>query len=215
MPSISPQSTPDQTSNAASAGYLTEKLCNACQALVQQNGYLDTPMVDVKKKMTWDHVGNMDRLVTEQESEMASAAYKMYWETEPNACRIPPEPVQPAELSISNDDYWLTSCGMWHRKMTYTLSLTEVKPSCMGVVPESAVFSEDFRNVLTNLSSLLALGSTLGISGRKGVLLSNDRIKFRHLLFKVHDSHNNKQTPPDRNLASLQKELRTERVKDQ
>ncbi|KAM6496782.1 hypothetical protein JOM56_007255 [Amanita muscaria] len=186
MPSISPQSTPEQ--NAASAGYLTEKLRNARQALVQQYGYLGTPMVDVKKKMTWDRVGNMDCLVTEEESETANAAYKTYWEMEPNARGIPPNPAQPTELSavvkISNDDYWLTSCGMWHGKTEFTSCLADVKPTCIGVIPENPVFSDDFANVLTNLTSLLGLGATLGVPGRKGVLLSNNRIKFRHLLFE-------------------------------
>ena len=180
-------STSGSISSSASAGYIAEKLQNARQALIAKGLYLGTP--DLTGKLAWDRDGKAERLVTVEAAETAAAAHKIY-AADPNA----PEPTAPepailsAVVKISEDDYWLTSCGMWKGPTEAAKLFADVKPTCMGQIPDHDVFADDFKIVLKNITEIINMGCTKGFKDRKGVLTGskeNHRLKFHHILFDV------------------------------
>ncbi|KAM6499889.1 hypothetical protein JOM56_005397 [Amanita muscaria] len=172
---------------SASEGYLTEKLQNAREALLSDGYYLGTLEEKWSDKLTWVRIGKAERLVTVEEDAIASAAYKSFEESDQlGKTPTPPEPVMlSAVIRVSEEDYWLTSCGMWRGTSPVAQTLADVKPTCVGVAPAHAVFAGDFRFVLDNLASLMDMSRTY--DRRKGVLIegANPRVKFRHVLFEV------------------------------
>ncbi|KAM6492481.1 hypothetical protein JOM56_012205 [Amanita muscaria] len=156
---------------SASAGYLTEILQNAKQALLASGYYLGTPEEKWAEKVTWRRVGKAERLVTIEADATAAAAYKVFEESgQEGKAPSPPEPAMlSAVVHVSEDNYWLTSCGMWRGSSAVAQSLADVKPTCVGVAPAHTVFTEDFR-----------FGVIIGGANR--------RIKFRHVLFEAISS---------------------------
>ena len=151
----------DSTLSSASAGYLAEKLQNACQALITKGLYLGVS--DLTGKLVWDRDGRAEHLVTVEAAEAAAASHKVY-ASDPDA----PEPVAPeaailsAVVKISEEDYWLTSCGMWKGPTEAAKSFADVKPTCMGQVPEHDIFADDFKTVLKNVTDIINMGRTEG-----------------------------------------------------
>ncbi|KIL55635.1 hypothetical protein M378DRAFT_182185 [Amanita muscaria Koide BX008] len=174
-------------SQSATEGYLTEKLQNAREALIIGKYYLGTPEESWADKLTWKRIGKAGRLVTVEDDAVASAAYKSFEESDQRG--KPPNPPDPVILSavvrVSDEDYWLTSCGMWNGLSPVARTLADVKPTCVGIAPGHSVFAEDFRFVLDNVERLMEMSRVY--ERRKGVLITgaNPRIKFRHVLFEV------------------------------
>ncbi|KAM6490060.1 hypothetical protein JOM56_014472 [Amanita muscaria] len=158
-------------SSSASEGYLTEKLGNARQALLASGYYLGTPEPRWEDKVTWKRIGKAERLVSVEDDVIATAAYKAFEESDqlgkaPN----PPDPVMlSAVVHVSEEDYWLTSCGMWRGDSPVARTLADVKPTCVGVAPVHAVFAEDFRLVLENVNNLMEMSRAY--DRRKGVII--------------------------------------------
>jgi hypothetical protein len=72
--------------------------------------------------------------------------------------------------------------------MEATKSFADVKPTCMGQVPENNVFADDFKTILKNVTDIIDMGCTEGFKERRGVFMDlkvNPRLKFCHILFKV------------------------------
>ena len=77
---------------------------------------------------------------------------------------------------------------MWKGPTEAAKSFTDVKPTCMGQVPEHDIFADDFKTVLKNVTDIINMGCTEGFKERRGVLMDskvNPRLKFRHILFEV------------------------------
>ncbi|KIL68346.1 hypothetical protein M378DRAFT_21881 [Amanita muscaria Koide BX008] len=183
-------STTVETPDSASAGYMREKLENARQALINSKFYLGVPTAELQPKLTWDRVGRVDHVVSVEAAEAAEVAFNAFYQanSDLDERKVAPVAAEPAILSavvkISEEDYWLTSCGMWREPSPITPTLADVKPTCVGVVPPHAVFANDFRNVLNNVKMLMNMEGTRGMAQRKGVLVKNHQLRFRHVLFE-------------------------------
>jgi hypothetical protein len=170
---------------------LSEKLQNARDALMSDDAkgiYLGSS--GVLEKLTWERCGRADRIVTAETAALIREQHKAH-ASDPDA-PVPPPPdaaILSAVIFIPEEDYWLTSCGMWKEPTIVAETFADVKPTCTGGTPEHPVFSGDFRKVLENVAGLIEKGRTQGVKAAKGVLVKSstglERIKFRHVLFEV------------------------------
>ncbi|KAM6490375.1 hypothetical protein JOM56_014139 [Amanita muscaria] len=84
-------------------------------------------------------------------------------------------------VQISEDDFWLTSCGMYKGPSLMVPTLAKVKPTCVGVAPKHDVFTGDFKRASETIKNLMENAIT---KDRKGILVPGGKIKFRHVLFE-------------------------------
>ena len=169
----SPTLSSSAPTSSATAGFLNEKLSNACNALVLSDKvtYFGTP--DEPTSLQWVHVGNTEVLVEEQADAIYLEAQQAV-QTNPDTPL--PEPLQSTVFSavvhIPSEDYRLTSDGMWKGPTNATKTFADVKPSCTGEAPTHEVFSGDFEHVLKCLWNILDMVHTEGFNNSKGVLVS-------------------------------------------
>lgn len=167
---------------AATEGYMKERMENLQKSLLESGTYLGAAksLGQTSTWLKWERVGNADYAVTEREARAGTAEET---EEEDADAREPKPAILTAVVQISDDDYWLTACGMWKEPTDVTASLAEVKPSCMGIAPKDETFGQDFPNVLKSLQDIRDSKKSPGCEKQVG-MLKNDRIKFRHVLFE-------------------------------
>lgn len=196
-PSRPPSPSTKSTSSSAHANpvsafkYLAEKLRNARDALVAKGLYLGTG--GIANEVKWAPVGHGHLLVTTETAEMIQHAQDDH-AADPDANPMPD--VSPAILSavvlITEEDFWMTSCGMWKGPTAITPTFADVKPTCTGGSPDHELFANDFRTVCGNVNTVMNMGRTPGFKNIKGVKVGtanglNPKLKFRHVLFEVSD----------------------------
>ena len=134
-------------------------------------------------KVVWRRIGIDNCLVTKESADAADAALA--------ATETTPVPeYSPAVLSavvhISNDDFWMSSCGNWNGPHQFCQRFSDVKLTCTGKSPSGTPFGKDFPTILANLTAVANIPARF--SNKKGLFVegSPDRkIKFRHVLFEV------------------------------
>ena len=192
--SATAQSFPAPTSTAT-AGYLKEKMHNACTALLEKGLYLgDTSIVN---DVSWVRIGKADCVVTNDAATQYQFACDLFAaDAKAPAPATPDHAVLSAVIFIPEEDYWLTSDANWKCPTATATSFADVKPSCTGQAPEHEVFALDFAVVVRNIKDLLEKGHMKGFPETKGVVVKSStgatKLKFCHILFEVsHSSINN------------------------
>lgn len=150
----------------------------------------------VRDSVIWIRRGRADVLVDKQAAEDADQARKSQSLAE-SSDTTPTPLIDPAILTavvtITPEDYWLTSCGMWKGPSTAAQHLWDVKPTCTGGKPEHPVFSADFPTVVENTKWFMEQIKTEGFHASQGLLVHSNngsrpglpKLKFRHVLFEV------------------------------
>ena len=142
--------------------------------------------------MIWRRIGTDDCLVTKESADAVDAAHaaSAATETAPGEDSIPTPEYDLAVLSavvhISDDDFWMSSCGNWKGASQYCPKFSDLKLTCTGKSPLEIPFREDFPTVLTNLTSVVNLSAKF--TEKKGLFVERPpdrKIKFRHILFEV------------------------------
>lgn len=170
---------------------LSEKLQNARDALMSDDVkgiYLGS--LGALEKLTWERCGRADRVVTAETAALVREQHKAHASDPDAPVPSPPDAaILSAVIFIPEEDYWLTSCGMWKEPTIMAETFADVKPTCTGGTLEHPVFSGDFKKVLENVAGLIEKGRTQGVKAAKGVLVKSstglERIKFCHVLFEV------------------------------
>lgn len=148
-------------------------------------------------RLVWTRRGRADIIIDKNAADDAEQSRKLQSLNESDDTTIPQaEPPDPAILTVvvtlTQDDYWLTSCGMWKGPTTAAPHLSDVKPTCTGGVPEHPVFAADFSTLLDNIKHLMEKVKTPGFKATQGILVHGNvgqpKIKFRHTLFEVSKS---------------------------
>lgn len=190
--------TPSESSSAATATpvsaveLLAEKLRNAREALISKSIYLGTRGAAAGLK--WQRTGRAGRedlLVT---AETAAAVDEAQAAHDAHPENTPSPDISPAILSavvlITEDDFWMTSCGMWKGPTQATPTFADVKPTCTGAAPPHEVFAADFPITCENITAIMEMGRTAGFTEVKGIKVNAiggaPKLKFRHVLFEVH-----------------------------
>ncbi|KAF7984151.1 hypothetical protein HWV62_16808 [Athelia sp. TMB] len=215
-PSAVPPATPTRPSTASPATspavsaseFLAEKLRNARDALIARGSYLG--VTGVADGYRWERVGRTNKLVT---AAAATAHREAQIEYAANPDSNPVPEISPAVLSavvlITEDDFYMTSCGMWNGPTTAARTFADVKPTCTGAQPDHAVFANDFPAVCENITALMEKARTPGFKDVKGVKVntggSGIKIKFRHVLFERKDSKEDNHITPNA-LANVDRE---------
>jgi len=113
----------------------------------------------------WRRIGTDDCLVTKESADAVDAAHAAIatTKTAPGEDSIPTPEYDLAVLSavvhISDDDFWMSSCGNWKGASQYCPKFSDLKLTCMGKSPSEMPFREDFPIVLTNLTSVVNLSA--------------------------------------------------------
>ena len=136
-------------------------------------------------QVIWRHIGGDNCLVTKTSADAVDAALN----AAPEEDRPIPEydlAVLSAVVLISDDEFWLTSCGHWRGPRPFCQKFEDLKLTCTGKSPSGTPFSNDFPTVLANLTAVTNLSARF--SRRRGLFVENPlarKIKFRHVLFEV------------------------------
>lgn len=142
-------------------------------------------------RVIWRRIGFDNCLVTKESADAVDAAHAAM-KTEPgeDGTLSPIPEYDPAVLSavvhISNDDFWMTSCGHWRGATQFCPRFSDVKLTCTGKSPSETPFRKDFPAVLANLTAVANLPARF--TNKKGLFverLFERKIKFRHVLFEV------------------------------
>ena len=91
-----------------------------------------------------------------------------------------------AVVHISDDVFWMTSCGNWKGTSYYCPSFSDLKLTCTGKSPSETPFPTYFPTVVANLPALADL--LIKFTNKKGPFVkwpSDHKIKFRHVHFEV------------------------------
>ncbi|KIL62634.1 hypothetical protein M378DRAFT_179616 [Amanita muscaria Koide BX008] len=171
---------------AASERYVAQKLQLAWQALLERGGYLGAADSHWIEQLTWERVGDVERLVTEAASEIVAADCWTYFASGwVGPVPSPPSPVVlSAVVTVATDSFCLTSCAMWKGATDLAPSLADAVATCVGGPPEHFVFADDYRWVLANVRRVMDSGRSMGYGRREGLLCSNIGLEFRHRLFE-------------------------------
>ena len=144
-------------------------------------------------QVIWRRIGIDNCLVTKESADAVDAAHAVAAptaETTLGELSTPTPEYDLAVLSavvhISDDDFWVTSCGNWKGASQYCPKFSDLKLTCTGKSPSETPFREDFPTVVTNLTALTDLSAKF--TNKKGLFVeqpSDHKIKFRHVLFEV------------------------------
>jgi len=154
--------------------------------LLESGLYLGDQNFEIDK-VVWRRIGTDNCLVTKESADAVDAALAATEATPEEDSPIPE--YYPAVLSaivhISNDDFWMTSCGHWNGPHQHCQRFSDVKLTCTGKSPSGTPFSKDFPTVLANLTAVANLPAKF--SNKKGLFVEKPpgerKIKFRHVLF--------------------------------
>lgn len=152
---------------------------NEREFLLTLDSYLGTTNTEnLRNNVAWHHIGNADYLFT-QESINAHAA-------EENEEEKPD--LQLANLSviahIPQDSCFVKPDGNWQgaHRTKFNMQFKDIKLTFLGIAPETDVLKEDFQRALHNVHYF---SNKVGGLGEQHGSIENDRLKFRHVLFKV------------------------------
>ena len=143
-------------------------------------------------KVVWKRIGNDNCLVTKKSADAVEAAHAARETTFEEDCKFPLIPeydlaVLSAVVHITNDDYWMTSCGHWNGPHRFCPNFSDVKLTCTGESPSETPFSKDFPTFLANITAVTKLSARF--PNKKGLFVerpaSDRKVKFRHVLFEV------------------------------
>jgi hypothetical protein len=162
--------------------------------LVENSLYLGVP--SIRESVTWTRSGRSDILVPTEslnEFETAMATRQKALDNKDPSPPPVPSPPEHALLStvvlISENDYWLTSCGNWRGPTNACKTFADVKPSCVAEASKNSPFDVDFSAYIANLNYLFDLAVTPGFESKKGVIIPSAantfKLKIRHVLFEV------------------------------
>lgn len=187
-PPSSQTSSPVTSPSISPAEFLAEKLRNARNALIARGLYLG--IEGTADDLTWERVGRTNKLVTAATASARRDAQVAY-AADSDGTTMPE--VSPAVVSavvlITEDDYWLTSCGMWNGPSSVAATFADVKPTCTGATPDHEVFASDFKNACDNITAVMEKARTPNFKDVKGIKMNTvggqTKLKFRHLLFEV------------------------------
>ncbi|KIL57195.1 hypothetical protein M378DRAFT_16423 [Amanita muscaria Koide BX008] len=96
----------------ATEGYMMEKMENTRQALLEGGMYIGAGELENRPKLKWERLGKADYVVSAEDTSRNNA-------DKPNsdsrdASETLPEPaILTTVVQISEDDFWLTLCGMY------------------------------------------------------------------------------------------------------
>ena len=180
-----------------SSDVLRTKLDTTRNGLLTSGLYLGDRNFEIDQ-VIWRRIGNGNCLVTKESADAVDAA-SAHWHAAHTATEtssredniLAPEydlAVLSAVVHISDDDFWMTSCGNWRGPSQYCPKFSDIKLTCTGKSPLETPFREDFPSVLINLTSVVNLSAKF--RNRKGLFVerppaSDRKIKFRHVLFEV------------------------------
>lgn len=188
-PSAGPAVSPANSTPVSASQFITEKMRNTRDALLTDGIYLGT--ADIANKVKWVRVDNGDILVTATTADTMEHAQTDH-AADPDENPLPdvPPAILSAVVLITEDDFWMTSCGMWKGSTSACPTFADVKPTCTGGAPNHEVFTNDFRTVCGNVTAIMEQGRTAGFSNIKGIKVNGadgkTKLKFRHILFEVH-----------------------------
>ena len=158
-------------------------------ALLSAGLYLGDENFEIDQ-VKWRRIGADNCLVTKKSADAVDAAYTALNVTPEEDTPIPEydQAVLSAVVHISDDDFWMASCGHWRGPRPFCLKFSDVKLTCTGKSPLGTPFSRDFPNVLANLTAVTNLSARF--LNKKGLFVESERpperkIKFRHVLFEV------------------------------
>lgn len=155
---------PRKNDLTTSSNSLRTKFDTARNALLTSGLYLGDRNFKIDH-VTWRHIGTDNCLVTKKSADDVDTTHAMIAATENAAGEdniITPEYELAflfAVVQISDDDFWMSSCGNWKGATQYCQNFSDLKLTCTGKSPSEMPFHEDFSNVLTNLTSVVNLSA--------------------------------------------------------
>ena len=94
-----------------------------------------------------------------------------------------------AVVTLTAEDFWLSSDGYWEESVADAPSIADVVLSCTGAAPSQDYVRQQFTNVIANLNTLVGRMRTDTRCMRHVRVLSavslSPKIKFQHILFEV------------------------------
>jgi hypothetical protein len=88
-----------------------------------------------------------------------------------------------------DNNFWLTSDAGWRTPTPITPHLRDAKATCVGIIPRSLPFRDDFTVAVENAKNLQQQAATPDFNLRYGFASNGEgqstEIKFRHVLFEV------------------------------
>lgn len=177
----------------SSSDVLRTKFDTARDGLLNSGLYLGDQNFEINQ-VIWRRIGTDNCLVTKQSADAVDAAHAAMAATETtpgdNSTLSPIPEYDLAVLftvvHISDDDFWVTSCGNWKGASQYYSKFSDLKLTCTGKGPSEMPFREDFPTVLTNLTAMVNLSARY--TNKKGLFVERPpdlKIRFRHVLFEV------------------------------
>jgi hypothetical protein len=168
--------------------FIAAKLILTCEHLLDKGLYLSSP--SLHDDVVWSHVGTGNQLVTKSSvnAVVEAQATSLVAESGEHTASMAPDVAHLSLIvSITNKDFWMTSCGMWKGSTTAVKMLTNVKPTCTGGMPDHHIFEPDFAVAMENVHWLMDQILMPG-NAKQGMVFGNGnkcKLKFRHVLFEV------------------------------
>jgi hypothetical protein len=157
---------------------LKKQMATIKKEIVANSAYLGD--LSIHDKLVWDRQGCCDVLVLKSDALTVKQALQEHSialegdPEQPSPSLYLPAETKPACLSavihISEDEYWLTSCGNWHGPNVAAQTLVDIKPTCVGGSPAMEPFATNFSNIISNAEWLLDQATTQGFTRKCGLL---------------------------------------------
>ncbi|KAM6490330.1 hypothetical protein JOM56_014307 [Amanita muscaria] len=197
----------------ATEGYVNEQMMNARRKLLEEGTYLGAGKTENHPRVKWARMGSTDYVtfVNTDKPGASDSGEGGAHTSSLSSPMAPPPAVLTMVIQISEDNYWLTPCGMWKEPTDMANTLADVKLSCIGEVPKHDIFAPDFKNVVENLSTIRKAKFTKGYPKQVGILLpGEERIKFRHVLFQKKQKREAEKDEESETASSDSKEVPVE-----
>jgi hypothetical protein len=161
------------------------KLIMACQHLLNKGLYLGSTCLceDVK----WSHVSRANLLIAGPTAHAKLVSALSDDTTKAQDTTIPA--ILSTIVSITANNFWMTSCGMWKGPNSATKEFADIKPTCTGVTTDHEFLAQDFSVGIDNICQLMEQMMMSDTTAKQGMLVNTGpgqlKLKFRHVLFQV------------------------------